>query len=184
MQHLNIDQADAVVRVPLRGEFTFEQVRDMVRAVCDNTAEHTRFFETTMTDGQTGRAFPAIGQHSIDPAKNLFVGPGPNGTTYRPEEPVSQLVVVAHELAEYGQVVHANNVYPEDRARAAGELAGHLYRAFDKGINDFQAARLREARLYQQDQAVGSPAQARPGTDGARERPAGPGAGPGNGLRR
>ncbi|MFG1907979.1 hypothetical protein [Kribbella sp. NPDC048928] len=163
MEKFDLDTADATVRVDLGGSFSYDQIRDMVRAVCNQTT-HTQFYETTETVG--GQDFPVLAQQAYMPAQNLFVAPGREAgrLSFAPDQEYTHLTVVAHEQAERGTIA-AVRVYPEGRGKAASELAGQLSRAFDKDINEFQAS-----EYYRQQMETGSPLQAGSGTDGARDR--------------
>ncbi|HET6737296.1 MAG TPA: hypothetical protein VFH76_00125 [Kribbella sp.] len=165
MEKFDLDTADAIVRVDLGGTFSYDQIRDMVRAVCDNQSKQMRFYETTETDG--GQEFPVLGRQSYMPAQNLFVAPGPEAgrLSFAPDQEYTHLSVVAHEQAERGTIALVR-VYCDDRGKAASELAGELWRAFDKDINEFQAS-----DFYRQQMQAGSPLQAGSGTDGAKDRP-------------
>lgn len=164
MEKFDLDSADAVVRVDLGGAFSYDQIRDMVRAVCDDQTKQTRFYETTETDG--GQEFPVLGRQAYMPAQNLFVAPGREAgrLSFDPDAEYTHLSVVAHERAERGMIA-AVRVYCDDRGKAASELAGQLWRAFDKDINEFQAS-----DFYRQQMQAGSPLRAGSETDGAKDR--------------
>jgi hypothetical protein len=162
MEKFDLESADAIVRIDLGGRFSYDQIRDMVRAVCNSTKQAS-FYETTETVG--GQEFPVLAQEAYMPAENLFVAPG-RGTqlSFAPDAEYTHLAVVAHERAKYGTTA-AVLTTSEKRGKAAAELAGRLDRAFDKHINEFQAS-----RIYQQQMQAGSPLQAGSAADGARDR--------------
>jgi hypothetical protein len=162
MVELNIARAEAVVRVDLGGEFSYRQIKDMVRAVC-SSGEGTTFFETTVTAPGSDKESPVLGQHSTSPTNNLFVTPDMSSPSFDRDATYSSLTVIGHEQAEWGQVVHAVRVYPWERGQHASDLAQRLWRAFDRGINDFEA---RNAALAHQNAADVTPGR----SDGAQDR--------------
>lgn len=159
---LNIAEAEAVVRVELGGEFSYSQIKDMVRAVCAS-GEGTTFFEATVSAPGTDKESPVLGQHSSSPSRNLFVTPGMSSPSFDSDAKYSSLTVVGHEKAEWGQRVHASPVSPWQRGEAASDLAHRLYRAFDRSLNNFEA---RNAALGQENAAGAAPDR----SNGAQER--------------
>lgn len=137
------------------------------------TGQGTTFFETKVTAPGTDEESPVLGQHSTTPTKNLFVTPGTSTPSFDRDATYSSLAVVAHERANWGQVVHAVHSSLSQRGKDASDLAERLYRAFDRGINSFEA---RNPELFRQNAANAAPGR----SDGAQDRhfgqrPSGPG---------